>query len=129
MPKNSAEEQVKSVSEKISLPIQTLFKEMESSTISNKVWWKILLDIELDGEEERNARCYLEKHLNKLIVALQQIKNKIMQINAKKDDRVTKMPAEAHEGLKVYQDELKNDLTEKPFVKFSNETQQRIDFF
>ena len=76
---------------------------MESSTISNKVWWKILLEIELD-EEERNARCYLEKHLNKLIVALQQIKNEIMQINAKKDDRVAKMLAEAHEGLKVYQD-------------------------
>ena len=46
-----------------------------------------------------------------------------MQINAKKDDRVTKMLAEAHEGLKVYQDELKNDLTEKLLVKFSNETQ------
>ena len=102
---------------------------MESSTISNKVWWKISLEIELDDEEERNARCYLEKHLNKLIVALQQIKNEIMQINAKKDDRITKMLAEAHEGLKVYQDELKNDLTEKPLVKFSNETQQRIDFF
>lgn len=129
VPKNNAEKQVKLVSEKFSVPIQTLFKELEGSTISNKVWWKISLEIELDDDEERNARCYLENGLNGLICTLQQIKNEILRINARRDNRITEMLAEAHEGLKAYQIELKNELSKKPLTKLSNETQRKIDNF